>query len=172
MQSLSSHLHFLLRLRLPFRCFTSVDQTSIHAAFMCKIPSEQYRAPVDFTIRLLAPVVLPIPQQPERPHTPPSSYLAPEGCTSLSEALVDFEGYLLDDSGEQARYAYLQELADLRRDAELVEQNRLQTQAALAEEARSQDGSMLAAAMRQVQDRMEAARNGWLSEEESELDSE
>ncbi|KAI1792555.1 hypothetical protein LXA43DRAFT_887335, partial [Ganoderma leucocontextum] len=68
-------------------------------------------------------------------------YLAPEGCTSLSEVLVDLEAYLLDESGEQAKYACAQELAELQRDAKLVEQTRLQVEAALAEEIQSSSSS-------------------------------
>lgn len=79
---------------------------------------------------------------------------------------MDFEAFLLDESGEKARYAYLQEMADQRFDKEVEAQKRLQAEAALAEEKRLHEESALEAAMRRVQDTMEIARSDCFSSEE------
>ena len=98
-------------------------------------------------------------------------YQAPERCTSLSEVLVDLEAYLLDESGAQAKFLHMQEPADAIRDAEIAEQVRFK-EAALAEERHRRKGVALAAAARHVEDGMETARSGWLSDEDSEPDFE
>ena len=86
---------------------------------------------------------------------------------------MGFEAFLLDESGEQARYAYLREEADKRFDEEVTEQKHLQAEAALQEEKRRHEASALAEAMRRIQDNVERARNGQLSDsDESEEDSE
>ena len=80
---------------------------------------------------------------------------------------MDFEAYLLDESGEQAKYAHLLDLAERRRDEEVAELKRLQAEAALAEERLRREASALQAAMMRVHDRLEVDE----SDEESELDS-
>ncbi|KAM5540693.1 hypothetical protein V8D89_005724 [Ganoderma adspersum] len=120
---------------------------------MGKIPSDQHGVTTDGAVR--------VPPHPV--------YIVPEGPASLSQVIVDFEAFLLDESGEKARYAHLQEQADERFDKEVEEQKRLQAEAALAEETRRREESALEAAMRRVQDTMEIARSDcFSSEEESE----